>query len=187
MKLKSFLLLFAGLSVASQAQDFSDMQWQNELGYEFAIAYPTSSSATSNYMTMFNGIAYKPSYMMPIGDQMSLGLTLPLSIGASGDGGLVNVSYALAGQFSAGLGSTGLSVAPVGAFMALGAGSFDVYPMLYQGVESFRYYGAYMDFGFRIYYYGTPTTFSVGGWWNTNPEIGDYRMTVLRMTYALNY
>lgn len=186
MKLKLIITLIAGMSLASQAQDFSDMQWQHELGYEFAVSYPTTPNAGGEYMYLINGIAYKPAYMMPVGHEMSVGLTAPVSVGFTGDAGMLGVSYALAAQVSAGMGSTIASTAPVGMFMALGGGSYDIYPLFYD-LESVSLYGAYMNLGCRFYYYGSPTTLSVGGWWNANPVVGDYRMAVLRMTYALNY
>lgn len=164
------LLSAAALPALSQAIDLKNGQWFHAVGYDYSIGIDLS---TLSMPFASNGVTYAPRFTLPVGDELSVGLTAPIGLALAqsqgGTGALgLGYHYTLAATIQTGLGSTLSSDAYVGAFVNLGYGSFARKVRNYSGIGPAFVRdgssGVFSEIGVRYNYIGNEVNLSAGLW-----------------------
>lgn len=164
------LVSAAVLPASAQAFDLKEGQWFHAVGYDYSIGIDLS---TLSMPFASNGVTYAPRFTLPVGDELSLGLTAPIGLALAqsqgGTGALgLGYHYTLAASIQTGLGSTFSSDAFVGAFVNLGYGSFARQVRNYSGIGPAFVRdgssGVFSEIGVRYNYIGNEVNLSAGLW-----------------------
>jgi len=164
------LLSAAALPALAQTFDLKSGQWFHAVGYDYSIGIDLS---TLSMPFASNGVTYAPRFTLPVGDELSLGLTAPIGLALAqsqgGTGALgLGYHYTLAASIQTGLGSTLSSDAFVGAFVNLGYGSFARQVRNYSGIGPAFVRdgssGVFSEIGVRYNYIGNEVNLSAGLW-----------------------
>lgn len=164
------LVSAAVLPASAQAFDLKEGQWFHAVGYDYSIGIDLS---TLSMPFASNGVTYAPRFTLPVGDELSVGLTAPIGLALAqsqgGTGALgLGYHYTLAASIQTGLGSTLSSDAFVGAFVNLGYGSFARQVRNYSGIGPAFVRdgssGVFSEIGVRYNYIGNEVNLSAGLW-----------------------
>lgn len=164
------LVSAAVLPASAQGFDLKEGQWFHAVGYDYSIGIDLS---TLSMPFASNGVTYAPRFTLPVGDELSVGLTAPIGLAlAQSQGGTGSLSlgyhYTLAATLQTGLGSTLSSDAFVGAFVNLGYGSFARQVRNYSGIGPAFVRdgssGVFSEIGVRYNYIGNEVNLSAGLW-----------------------
>ncbi|MFM8565868.1 MAG: hypothetical protein ACKOBQ_06945 [Bacteroidota bacterium] len=164
------LVSAAALPALAQTIDLKNGQWFHAVGYDYSIGIDLS---TLSIPFASNGVTYAPRFTLPVGDELSVGLTAPIGLALAqsqgGTGALgLGYHYTLAASIQTGLGSTLSSDAFVGAFVNLGYGSFARQVRNYSGIGPAFVRdgssGVFSEIGVRYNYIGNEVNLSAGLW-----------------------
>lgn len=162
------MLALSVLRVQAQAFDLKKGQWFHAAGYDYSLGLDLT---TLTMPFASNGITYAPRFTMPVGDELSFGLTAPVGLALTSNANSslgLGYHYTLAATLQTGLGSTMESDAGVGAFVNLGYGSFARQVRNYSGIgPAFvrdASSGVFGELGVRYNYYSNEISLSAGLW-----------------------
>ncbi|MEY2752683.1 MAG: hypothetical protein RLZZ570_629 [Bacteroidota bacterium] len=185
------LLVGAATAQASaQSIDLKKGQWFHALGYDYSIGIDLS---TLSMPFASNGVTYAPRFTLPMGDELSLGITAPLGLaltqGQGTTAGLgLGYHYTLAATLQTGLGSTVNSDAWVGAFVNLGYGSFARQVRNYSGIGPAFVRdgssGVFSEIGVRYDYVGNEVNLSAGLWRVPTSAVDKADVLSIRLLYG---
>ena len=184
------MLTLSSLHVQAQAFDLKKGQWFHASGYDYSIGIDLS---TLSMPFASNGVTYAPRFTLPMGDELSLGLTAPLGLaltqGQGTTAGLgLGYHYTLAATLQTGLGSTVNSDAWVGAFVNLGYGSFARQVRNYSGIGPAFVRdgssGVFSEIGVRYDYVGNEVNLSAGLWRVPTSAVDKADVLSVRLLYG---
>jgi hypothetical protein len=192
MKNWIFGLLVGAVTAQASAQliDLKKGHWFHALGYDYSIGIDLS---TLTMPFASNGVTYAPRFTLPMGDELSLGLTAPLGLaltqGQGTTAGLgLGYHYTLAATLQTGLGSTVNSDAWVGAFVNLGYGSFARQVRNYSGIGPAFVRdgssGVFSEIGVRYDYVGNEVNLSAGLWRVPTSAVDKADVLSIRLLYG---
>jgi hypothetical protein len=184
------LVSAAVLPASAQAFDLKEGQWFHAVGYDYSIGIDLS---TLSMPFASNGVMYAPRFTLPMGDELSVGLTAPIGLAlAQSQGGTGSLSlgyhYTLAATLQTGLGSTVTSNAFLGAFVNMGYGSFARQVRNYSGIGPAFVRdgssGVFSEIGVRYDYVGNEVNLSVGLWRVPTSAVDKADVVSLRLLYG---
>lgn len=180
-------------ATAAQAQQVSvtDGEWFHAAGYDYAIGIDLS---TLNTPFSANGLAWAPRYTVPLGDELSVGLTAPLGLSlAQSSNGSLGLGYhgALAATVQLGMESTKASNAWLGAFINVGYGTYGRQVRNFSGIgPAFvrdASVGSFSELGVRYDYWGNEINLSFGLLRVPTSVVDKADVVTIRLLYGLSY
>lgn len=183
------MLALSALRVQAQAFDLKKGQWFHAAGYDYSLGLDLT---TLTMPFVSNGITYAPRFTMPVGEELSFGLTAPIGLAltsSSANNSLgLGYHYTLAATLQTGLGSTTESDAVVGAFVTTGYGSFarqvrnnsGIGPAFVRDASS----GVFGELGVRYNYYSNEISLSAGLWRVPVSAVDKADVVTLRLLYG---
>ncbi len=180
----------ATAQASAQSIDLKKGHWFHALGYDYSVGIDLS---TLSMPFTSNGLTYAPRFTLPVGDELSLGLTAPLGLALTqGQGTTTGLGlgyhYTLAATLQTGLGSTENSDAWVGAFINLGYGSFARQVRNFSGIGPAFVRdgssGVFSEIGVRYDYIGNEVNLSVGLWRVPTSAVDKADVVSVRLLYG---